>query len=444
MGAILNIFQNCKPSIQSPNFFCPASRTYSEDLDNMEAIKIIKVHICGNGERKKKVIDLLFKSKISKPDLKEKGDTEYKSKDFYWITKIYEDEILNKEKCKKIEEIIENDKTDEDENNQINFHIMLLFGDNNDIEMILKEFSDINRPRIVFVTENKIEKSHQKTSSTFNIKKRSMISKVGKNLNTTTSKKNSNLKSKIFKTNTNKKMITSKRVFNIPSKKFNKPNLKKSDNTKCNTSANINNKNITNNNSLEDIKNNTIDNLKQKSVKFKQDETFDNEMKLCYTSSGDENNDNSSINSFNNKEKDKKSKDLEKANNKTKSNNSGSVSGNMSDTLSKGTNNIENLSSGNNSMILKKEKKIPSKKKPITTRKAFRVSTKKPALSKSTINIKKDVKGEKEAKEKEKEFTKLLKEMNEDYNNDIEMLKTQEEQIQLMLSLIDLNDDDDD
>ena len=34
---------------------------------------------------------------------------------------------------------------------------MLLFGDNNDIKMILEEFSDINRPRIVFVTENKIE-----------------------------------------------------------------------------------------------------------------------------------------------------------------------------------------------------------------------------------------------------------------------------------------------
>ena len=32
--------------------------------------------------------------------------------------------------------------------------------------------------------------------------------------------------------------------------------------------------------------------------------------------------------------------------------------------------------------------------------------------------------------------------MNEDYNNDIEMLQTQEEQIKLMLSLIDLNDND--
>lgn len=289
---------------------------------------------------------------------------------------------------------------------------------------------------------DKIEKSYQKKNS-FNIKNKSIFDKGRKNLNTTTSKKNSNLKSKIFNTNTNKKMINSKKIFNIPPKKFNKPNLKKSDNTKCNTSANINNKNIANNNSLEDIKNNTIDNFKQKSVKFKQDETFDNEIKLCYTSSGEENNDNSSINSFNNKEKGKKNKDFKKANNKTKSNNSGSASGNMSDTLSKGTNNNENLSSGNNSLILKKEKKLPSKKKPIMTKKAFKVSTKKQALSKSTIKIKKDVKDEPKPKEKEKEFAKLLKEMNEDYNNDIEMLKTQEEQIQLMLSLIDLNDDDD-
>ena len=148
MGFIIDIFQSCQPF--QP--LCKPSPSYNEDSEYKEPT-IIKVHICGYGQRKKKVLDLLFNSKISKLDLKEKGDTEYKSKDFYWITKIYEDENLTEEKCQQIEENIENDKTDED--NPISFHIMLLFGDNNDIKMILKEFSDINRPRIVFVTEKK-------------------------------------------------------------------------------------------------------------------------------------------------------------------------------------------------------------------------------------------------------------------------------------------------
>ena len=153
MGALLNLF-GCKPKTKEEH-------TFSEEFERKD-IKPIKIHICGNGERKKKVIDLLFKSKITRPDLKGKGDTEYKSSDFYWITKIYKDEILTTEKCKEIDDIIEKDKTDED--NPLNFHIMLLFGDDNDITDILEEFSLINRPRIVFVTNKikKIEESNNK------------------------------------------------------------------------------------------------------------------------------------------------------------------------------------------------------------------------------------------------------------------------------------------
>jgi len=142
MGILLNLF-GCKPSYKEENLII-------NDFENKTTI--IKIHICGYGERKKKVIDLLFKSKITRPDLITKGDTEYKSSDFYWITKIYKDEIVTTEKCSEIEENIEVDKINKD--NPINFHIMLLFGDDNDITNILEEFSDINRPRIIFVTEN--------------------------------------------------------------------------------------------------------------------------------------------------------------------------------------------------------------------------------------------------------------------------------------------------
>jgi len=150
MGIILKLFKKTNDEEEKSN------------ISEIKEIKTIKIHICGYGERKKKVIDLLFKSKITKSELKTKGDTEYKSSDFYWITKIYDDEIVTTEKCNEIEDIIEADKTDE--KNPLNFHIMLLFGDDNDITDILEEFSLINRPRIVFVTNKikKIEESNNK------------------------------------------------------------------------------------------------------------------------------------------------------------------------------------------------------------------------------------------------------------------------------------------
>ncbi len=52
-----------------------------------------------------------------------------------------------------MEEIIEDDKTSN--KGKIKHHILLLLGDNNDIKVILEEFSDINRPRIIFITEKK-------------------------------------------------------------------------------------------------------------------------------------------------------------------------------------------------------------------------------------------------------------------------------------------------
>ena len=55
-------------------------------------------------------------------------------------------------------------------------------------------------------------------------------------------------------------------------------------------------------------------------------------------------------------------------------------------------------------------------------------------------NVYKDLKSEQNQKKKDKEIGKIFKEMNEDYNNDIEMLKRQEEQIKLMLNLININE----
>ena len=43
-------------------------------------------------------------------------------------------------------------------------------------------------------------------------------------------------------------------------------------------------------------------------------------------------------------------------------------------------------------------------------------------------------------KDKEKQLKKLVEDINEDYNKDIEILSSQENQIKLLLNLIDLNE----
>ena len=106
--------------------------------------------------------------------------------------------------------------------------------------------------------------------------------------------------------------------------------------------------------------------------------------------------------------------------------------------MSKSGINNDNLSIENNSNLnTKKNKKIGSKKK----KTLVSIKDKKNIIN-NNINSTKDLKTQQINKQKEKEIGKLFKEMNEDYNNDIEMLKRQEEQIKLMLNLKDLNDSD--
>ena len=116
-------------------------------------------------------------------------------------------------------------------------------------------------------------------------------------------------------------------------------------------------------------------------------------------------------------------------------------SGNFSDNLSKGGANNDNLSLGDNSLFLKKDKKFENnKKKNVMSSKKLKDTNNKQNTNKKKPIIEKDFKLEQKNKQKEKELNKILKEMNEDYNNDIEMLKRQEEQIKLMLNLININE----
>ena len=305
------------------------------------------------------------------------------------------------------------------------------------------------------------------------------------------SNKNSNKKNMKYHPITGKKICPTKNKISLPSKKFIKSSLKnKSPKYNSITSPNINNKNNNtkedinikttdniDNNNIEDINNNTIDNIKKtnidniiniqknemdnpvdiwekskiriiksKAVRFKENNISDKEQKLYFETSESENNDNNnnvdlsskdlSVNSFSNKRNKYNSDKLVKIGNKTTSNHSGIIS----DTLSKDTINNENLSIGDNSIIFRKGK--INNKKYFESNKNMKEIKNKKNINKSKFIANKDKsKLEQKTIGKEKELlSKILKEMNEDYNNDIEMLKTQEEQIKLMLNLIDLND----
>lgn len=118
---------------------------------------IVKIHICGNSERKKKVIDLLFNNKIKDERLKTRGDNEFRTADFYWITKIYKDEeLINDNFIRNMEENIIRDKTNNQEL-KIKHHIMLCFGNDIDLNIVLKNFSSVNLPRIIIVNDKGIE-----------------------------------------------------------------------------------------------------------------------------------------------------------------------------------------------------------------------------------------------------------------------------------------------
>ena len=317
-------------------------------------------------------------------------------------------------------------------------------------------------------TGKKEEKKILSYSSNLDINNNSNKNKVDKkNLdNSKTSNKAKNLKN-----NTLKKSANTKKIFKYPSKKIFASQKNISFNNSQNSSAynpqntietnyknntinqdksnllkviNTDNNNINNNsgkNTIEDTKYKTIENeshknkdeshhvkqvSKSKMVKFKPDDISEKDQKLQFTTSESENCEISG-------------KDLPKI--KKKLYKSVCNSGNFSDNLSKGGTNNDNLSFGENSLILKKEKKVEiNKKKNLMSNKKLKKTDNKQGAKKKKPIIEKDFKLEQKNKQKEKELGIILKEMNEDYINDIEMLKRQEEQLKLMLNLINLNE----
>lgn len=129
--------------------------------------KLLKVHICGIK------IDI-YKVKDIFPDLCDQkykgevyiGDKQWKTEEFNWIAKIYQDNNY-----KKICDEIKSDSNLNQDIDGINKHIILSFGDENN-ETLFKEIQNIGLvylPRIIFITKN---------IGNYNFKKKSYISNI--------------------------------------------------------------------------------------------------------------------------------------------------------------------------------------------------------------------------------------------------------------------------
>ena len=277
-------------------------------------------------------------------------------------------------------------------------------------------------------------KTNTTTKKTTGTKK--IFSRLSKNLTSTpnsiTSKYNSTINDNKSKNNQSK--------FNL-TKSNNKANDDVSNLYYVTNTEEIKDKSDKINSTLEDIKNVKIENpeednngeikkTRSKTVKFKKEDTQEKEQVYQFTSSESEFYDISS-------------KELTDSLKK-----SGKTSGNISCCLNKSSTNDDNLSfDGNNKKKVKNkknEKDIKKVKKNLIGSKSFKsINTKSNVNNYNKKgNVYKDLKSEQNQKKKDKEIGKIFKEMNEDYNNDIEMLKRQEEQIKLMLNLINLNDDE--
>ena len=145
MGIILRLFKKKNNNNNAQN---PVNQINNNIIETKYRNSKMKIHICGLWENNKNIIDLIFNVN----DVDEIGENnEYKVDDFIWVYKQYDNCLLTEEICGDIEKNIEKDKTNE--LNSIDNHAMLCFGDDNDMDMVLEEFSEINRPRIILITK---------------------------------------------------------------------------------------------------------------------------------------------------------------------------------------------------------------------------------------------------------------------------------------------------
>ena len=118
----------------------------------------LKIHICGNNERKTEIVNTLFnKEKISDKRYINRAEREFKTEQFYWIAKLYKEDLTDKT----INDIMDDIIKDRDERQPgIKQQIILCFIDENNKNK-LSSFNgiknDLYAPLIIIVSDNKIE-----------------------------------------------------------------------------------------------------------------------------------------------------------------------------------------------------------------------------------------------------------------------------------------------
>ena len=80
----------------------------NDDKDNKKLL-CLKIYIVGKGKRKDYIKSNLFKEEISDSYLKTIAYREFKTDQFHWIARIYDEEILAQDQCDKIREQIMKD-----------------------------------------------------------------------------------------------------------------------------------------------------------------------------------------------------------------------------------------------------------------------------------------------------------------------------------------------
>ena len=131
------------------------------DLDENKDKKIIefglKIYICGDLPEKDKVIRDLFTKGISDKRYRTKGTYEFKTDQFYWISKIYPD--LSEQTINSIcGEITEDTNSNKENEIQIEQNVILCF-DSKNIEQLfekIKEIGSIYCPFIIIISKEKL------------------------------------------------------------------------------------------------------------------------------------------------------------------------------------------------------------------------------------------------------------------------------------------------
>lgn len=114
----------------------------------------LKIYLVGNGKGKNFLLENIFNSPIKDSFLKTKGDREYKTDQFHWILKVYNNDIVTEDTCEKIKkEITEDRKELNNEQNKILLkeRIIICFGES---DLLWKYFHDMRKPSYIFVTHS--------------------------------------------------------------------------------------------------------------------------------------------------------------------------------------------------------------------------------------------------------------------------------------------------